>query len=426
MRDISGFGFLTSIALLFKAFSSGCSALTGVEAVSDAVPIFKDPCVKTANRVLYLLGGVIIFIFGGTALLAMKLRVCPILGGETVLSQMAHCIFGSSFLYYALQIFTSLILLLAANTAYSGLPTLLSILARDSYVPRQFAQRGAKLSFSNGIIFIWALASLIIVIFHAETHSIIPLYAVGAFISFTLSQAGMFAKWVKNKPKGWQIRALINGFGAIVTVVVGFIVLVSKFTHGAWILMVMIPSLMALMLGIHKHYSSISMEIDKDEFNRIYHKETAPGEKPMLVLMNRLTKSGVKALNYANSMSHNVTVLCVAENKETAADLKKRWEEFGIKVNLEIIFAPFRNIIEPIEEYLKSVESELKEHNKLTVVMTKFVSEHWYDRFLHNQTTFFLQRELSNHRNIATVLIPYRYADRKLAPTPAKLVPKPA
>lgn len=267
-ETVKGIGMI----LLLRAFSSGCSAMTGIEAVSNSIPSFENPAQKNAKLILYMLGGIIIFIFGGTSILAINLHVAPS-DGHTVLSQMASAVFGHGFMYYIIQIFTSIILILAANTAYNGLPQLLYILAHDGYVPRQFSSRGTKLSFSNGILFICIVSSLLIIAFKSETHRLIPLYSVGVFVSFTLAQYGMFKKWRVIKEKGWRYKSLINGFGALVTLVVSIIVFLTKFSHGAWILAIAMPILMFIMYFIHKHYSFVAKQLRLDEFNPYYREE---------------------------------------------------------------------------------------------------------------------------------------------------------
>jgi amino acid transporter len=408
VRAATGSAGSVVVVLLLRAFSSGCSALTGVEAVSNAVPLFREPSKRTAIRVLVLLGVVIICIFGGTALLATRLQVLPN-ANETVLSQIARAVFGNGALYYALQALTVLILLLAANTAYNGLPTLLSILARDSYIPRQFAHRGARLSFSNGITFIWVAACLLVVIYNADTHRMIPLYASGVFITFTLSQAGMFVHWCKTKPDGWRRKAAVNAVGTLITTVGGITVLISKFTAGAWILLIVLPVLMFVMGRIHAHYFGINQEIDETEFHALYHPCVSDCREPIIVLLNRLTRSGVKLLNYANSLSANVKVLSIVENAEQEEELRTRWRDWGLDVTLDVIYAPFRDIVAPLHEYVTKAEAELGKSETLSVVLTKFVDNGWYSFALHNQTPFFLQRELSRHRKVATILVPYIY-----------------
>lgn len=216
-----------------------------------------------------VIGAIIIFIFGGSSILAIKLQVSPI-NGHTILSQMASAVFGHSFMYYLIQIFTYIILILAANTAYNGLPHLLYILAHDGYVQRQFSSRGTKLSFSNGIIFICVVSSLLIIAFKSETHRLIPLYSVGVFISFTIAQYGMFKKWLVIKEKGWKYKSLRNGFSAIITLIVSIIVFLTKFSHGAWVLAIDIPILMLIMYAIKKHYSFVEKQFTLDEFKPYY------------------------------------------------------------------------------------------------------------------------------------------------------------
>ncbi|MDR0839375.1 MAG: APC family permease [Oscillospiraceae bacterium] len=409
VRNATGSASTLIVFLLLRAFSSGCSALTGVEAVSNAVPLFREPSRRTAIRVLCLLGAVIVCIFGGTALLATRLKVLPG-AGETVLSQIGRAVFGNGALYYALQALTMLILLLAANTAYNGLPTLLSILARDSYIPRQFAHRGARLSFSNGISFIWIAASALVLIFGADTHKMIPLYASGVFITFTLSQAGMFVHWVRAKSEGWRAKALANAVGTLITTVGGAVVLITKFTTGAWLLLIVLPALMVLMSKIHGHYSGIVQEIDREEFRELYHPSVSNSREPIIVLMNRLTRSGVKLLNYANSLSANVRALSIVENAEQEAELRDRWREWELDVELDVIYAPYRDIVAPLHEYVTREEAKLDKSETLSVVMTKFVDNGLYAVALHNQTPFFLQRELCRHRKVATILVPYIYS----------------
>ncbi len=258
------------LTMLLRAFASGCSALTGVEAVSNAVPNFKEPSRRNAKHVLYMLGAVIVLIFGGTTLLAINLKALPVNTGVTLTSQIAFAVFGNNFMYYIVQIFTALILILAANTAYNGLPLLLYILAHDSYVPRQFSHRGTKLSFSNGIMLIFFAACILIIVSGSDVHRLIPVYSIGVFVSFTLSQYGMFRKWLRIKTKGWHYKSLINAFGAFATLVGLFVVFINKFTEGAWYLLIAIPALMLLMLYINRHYYKIGKELDLKEFYPFY------------------------------------------------------------------------------------------------------------------------------------------------------------
>lgn len=402
-ETIQGIGML----ILLKAFSSGCSAMSGVEAVSDAVSSFKDPSTRNAKHVLYILGIIIFFIFGGTSVLAMHLQVTP-LEGHTVLSQISGAVFGHNIMYYIIQVLTSLILILAANTAYNGLPQLLYILAHDGYVPRQFSSRGTKLSFSNGIMFIFIAASALIIGFRSEVHALIPLYSVGVFVSFTIAQYGMFKKWRIMKEKGWQYKCWINGFGAIVTAVVSIIVFSMKFRDGAWILAIALPVLMLGMYSINKYYAKVGAQLKLEKFYPYYDKEIVRSTQ-CIVLIHDINKPFLKAINYANSISNNITALHVCRHPEHAQELRKRWEDLNIPIPLEVIETPYRDIIRPMDEYLWQRERELNHGENISVILIKFITEHRYDNLLHNQTTYFFSQHLSKHKNISTVVIPFHY-----------------
>ncbi|MCL5069407.1 MAG: APC family permease, partial [Actinobacteria bacterium] len=249
-----------TLILILRAFSNGCAAVTGVEAVSNAVPNFKPPSAKHAKTVMLLLAVLVIVLFGGTSLLANTFHVAPI-PDKTVLIQIANEIFGNNFMFYYIMTTTFIILAMAANTAYSGFPLLVSVVAKEGYAPRQLSMRGDRLSFSNGIILLSAIASLLIIIFSANVSSLIGLYAIGVFISFTLSQSGMFVRWLRIRGKHWHLKAFINGFGALVTAVVVVIIAITKFQEGAWIVVILIPILIFLMLKVKKHYMAVSIQL---------------------------------------------------------------------------------------------------------------------------------------------------------------------
>jgi amino acid transporter len=399
-----------SLLILLKAFSSGCSALTGVEAVSNAVPNFKEPSRRNAKHILFMLAGVIVFLFGGTTLLGIHLRVLP-LDGITVLSQMAGAVFGKTILYFVIQIFTAIILILAANTAYNGLPLLLYILAHDNYVPRQFSHRGTKLSFSNGIIFIFISASLLIIYFKADTHSLIPLYSIGVFISFTLSQFGMVKKWIRTKEKGWKYKFWINGLGAIATFVGLGVVFYEKFTGGAWILMIAIPAIMIFMVNVNKHYERVGGELKLEEFHPYYDQNHAQ-KSHCIVLVQTINKSLLKSINYANSISNDITALHVCRHPDHAEALKQQWSDLKIPIKLEIILTPYQDIIRPLDEYISDKEKTIGHGENLSVIIIKFVSDHWYDAILHNQTTYFIERLISRHKNVSSIILPFHYTQK--------------
>lgn len=404
------------IILMLRGFASGCSAMTGVEAVSNAIPSFKEPSTKNAKLILYALGAVIVFIFGGIAILALNLHVLPMEQGPTVLSQIANAVFGNNIMYYIIQVFTSLILILAANTAFNGLPQLLYILAHDGYVPRQFSNRGTKLSFSNGILFIFFCASALIIFFKSDVHALIPLYSVGVFVSFTLAQFGMFKKWITLKEKNWQYKCWINAFGALVTFAVSIIVFCTKFSAGAWVLGIVLPLLMLLMYAINKHYTFIGQQLKLDSFDPYYDRYMISSTH-CIVLLNNINKPLLKALNFANSISDDITVLHVCRHPEHAAALRKEWEKLNIPIKLEILETPYRDIIQPLDDYLWMRESKLKHGENISVITVKFISEHWYDAVLHNPTTFYLSKHLSKHKNVSTIVMPFHYEFRNQMPT---------
>ena len=397
------------ILLLLKAFSSGCSALTGIEAVSNAVPAFRSPAQRNARHVLFMLAAVIVFIFGGTGFLALKLQVLP-MAGTTVTAQIAQSVFGQNILYYLVQLTTAIILILAANTAYNGLPLLLYILAHDNYVPRQFSHRGAKLSFSNGIIFIFFSAALLIVVFDSNPHKLIPLYSVGVFISFTLSQFGMFRKWLRDKETGWQYKSLINAFGALVTGIGTIVVFASKFMEGAWMLAIAMPVIIIMMIYVNKHYATVGKALELKEFAPYYPRPSNKKGTPCIVLLQTINKATLKAINYANTISDDITVLHICRYPEHADALRKQWEELAIPAHLEIIENPYRDISKPLQAYVYEREKKLDHGENLTVIMIKYISSHWYDQVLHNQTTYFLERSLIRFKNVTTVIVPYHYS----------------
>jgi amino acid transporter len=405
------------IALLLRAFASGCSALTGVEAVSNAIPSFKEPSQRNAKHVLYLLGLTIFLVFGGTTLLEVKLQAIPA-AGITVTSQIAVAVFGQTFMFYVIQIFTALILMLGANTAYNGLPLLLYILAHDNFVPRQFSHRGTKLSFSNGIMFILICSSLLIIQTGSDVHRLIPLYAIGVFISFTLSQYGMFKKWHKTRDRGWQYKMWINGAGSAITLIVTLVIFVSRFAEGAWMFAVILPVMIMMMLHVNKHYNLVKSQLELKEFYPFYRNREV-GRNQCIVLVQEINKSLLKSLNYANSISKNVVALHICRHPEHAKELRTKWEKLNIPIKLEVILTSYRDIITPLDEYISEREAKLDHGDNLSVIIIKYVSEHWYDVILHNQTTYFLERVLSRHKNVSSVILPFRYIDHAKPPPEA-------
>lgn len=395
-----------SLFLLLRAFSSGCTALTGVEAVSNGVPNFREPSQKNAKKVLGILACLVGAIFTGVCYLVSVYKVGPA-ADVTVVAQIASGVFGqNSVMFYVVQVTTAVILIMAANTAFAGLPLLLSLLAHDGYVARSFASRGARLSFSNGILLVFFLSSLLVIIFKAETHLLIPLYSVGVFISFTLSQTGMFRRWKTRREGNWRHKALINGFGALVTAVTGLVIAVSKFTSGAWIVLICIPLLVLLMLFIKEHYNKVrdNLAIEKSGRELIV-KE--PIENHIILPVQSVNKSFIKALNYARTLHGAVEVYHVSTDEATTAHLKKQYTALGVDFPLIVEEAPYRNVNEMLLTYVDRRQAELHEHQMLTVVLPQFVIPKWWHNLLHNQTSLRLKASLVRRRNVAVVTIPY-------------------
>lgn len=396
-----------TVLLVLKAFSSGCSALTGVEAVSNAVPNFKEPSVKNAKTVLLLLSIIILFLFGGLSYLANLYHVAPS-PTNSVLSQISGEIFGRSLMYYFVQITTMIILALAANTAYAGFPMLFSLMARDGYAPRQLAQRGERLSFSNGILVLTLFAALLIIVFKASVTSLIGLYAVGVFISFTLSQSGMFVRWLRHRGKGWRHKAFINGFGALVTLTTAIIIGQTKFLMGAWIVIVAIPVLMMTFLRIKRHYMAVAyqLRLQPEELEAVdLTKETYRNH--VIVPIASLNKASIRALRYAKTISNHIVAFNVATTPEEERKIRERWDKIHTDIPLIVKYSPYRKVVGPLLEFIESYEEHsYKKGDMITVILPQFTIQNWWQFFLHNQSRLSIQRHLLKHKHIVVATIP--------------------
>lgn len=405
-----GFGSIT-IFLILRAFSNGCTALSGVEAVSNAVPNFKDPSVKNARRVLFLIGVIITVLFGGSTVLALLYKVTPT-ENSTVLVQLTSLIIGqnnvfTSFVFYFIVATFVLILMLAANTAFSGFPMLVSVMARDSYMPRQFKNRGSRLSYSNGILALSAIAILLILVFKADVSKLIGLYAIGVFISFTLSQLGMCIKLIKEKKKGWFFRACINGFGCMVTFTAIIIVAVTKFTQGAWIVVILIPMFVLAMLRVKGHYSSVREQL-KVNPKEITIDVKSHYDNKVIVLLESINKASVRGIKYALTISDNVRVFSVVLNEEQEQKLRKNFNDLDVDVPLTIMYSPYRKVVAPLLEYIKSEEYDYKKGEMITVIMPHFSVKKKRFAVLHNQTQLLIERELLKHKHIVVADLPFQ------------------
>jgi amino acid transporter len=397
--------------LLLRAFASGCAALTGIEAIADGVPSFKPPEANNAATTLAWMAVILSLFFLGTTVLATELDVHPS-ESRTVISQIAETVFGGGVLYYCVQIGTAMILVLAANTAFAGLPTLASVMARDSVAPKQFAFRGDRLAFSNGILVLGLASAAVLVAFDAKTHNLIPLYAFGVFMAFTLSQAGMVVHWNRNREPGWRRAFIINAVGMVATGIVGVIVGATKFLDGAWLSMGAMAVILLMLWRIRVHYANAKDQLDQGLTSEASVAEqyysTAAKRVPQTVLVpvDEINLAVLRTVAYARSISGNTTAIHVTDNREGAEDLRRRWEESVPDVPLVIVESPYRSLVEPIIAYLDGVERN-QPNAMITVVLPEFITRKPWQQFLHNQLSQRLKNALMDRHNTVIVDVPY-------------------
>jgi amino acid transporter len=387
--------------LLLRAFASGCTALTGVEAVSDGVPAFKPPEAQNARIVLGWLGGVLITLFLGITYLAYDLGVVP-REHETVISQLARRILGSGFLYYEIQTVTMLILLLAANTSFADFPRLSFFLARDRFIPRQFANQGDRLVFSNGILILGGLAAVLLVAFRGNTHALIPLYAVGVFISFTLSQASMVRRWLRLRGEGWWWRMAVSGAGALTTGVVLLTIAGTKFMEGAWIVVLLIPLLVLTFMTMHRHYDEVATQLSLDAME-----PPPPLQNTVLVLVGDLHRGVVRALQYAETLSVNAKAVFVELDPERTHRLEQKWAKWGMGLPLIVLTSPYRSLLGPLLHYVDHILEQGGENQMVTIVLPEFIPARWWQHLLHNQTALLIKGAMLFRKKVIVTDVPY-------------------
>jgi amino acid transporter len=386
--------------LVLRAFSSGCTALTGIEAISNGVPAFKPSESRNAAITMGWMAGILAVLFLGITVLAWGLHVTPN-EDETVVSQIARSLFGRGLYYYLVQGSTMLILVLAANTSFADFPRLASLLSRDRYAPRQLTTQGDRLVFSNGILVLGGLAALLIVLFRGETHALIPLYAVGVFISFTLSQCGMVRHWLQARDARWRWRLAINGVGAAVTALVTIVIAATKFTHGAWIVVLLIPVMVMGFRAVNHHYEAVAEELSLE------HLAGAPAVvNTVLVLVGDLHMGVVRALRYAQSLSPNPKAVYVEIDPARTLKLEERWAKGGAGVPLVVLSSPYRSVLGPLFEYLERIRRG-EPHGIITIVIPEFVPRHWWQHVLHNQTALLVKGALLFRQGIVVVDVPF-------------------
>jgi amino acid transporter len=397
-----------SLFVVLRAFSSGGAALTGVEAISDGVPAFKAPEWRNARTTLGW--AVVIFagLFLGISYLSSVVHVIPDpTEQQTVLSLLTRQIAGDGWVLITVQVATALILALAANTSFADFPRLASFLARDSFMPRQFAYRGERLAFTTGILALSALAILLLVAFEASVTALIPLYTLGVFIAFTLSQGGMVVRWWRRREPSWRRGLLVNGVGALTTLVIALIVAATKFLSGAWMVVLMIPVLIAIMLAIRAHYRALDIELQLDRIPDGAERSTEP---IVIVPIARLDRAARQAVAFANSLSADATAVHVTNDPEDAADLRRRWPEWAGTTELVIVESPYRALIGPLLHYMDALQAQ-DPSRPVLVVLSEFVPRHWWELFLHNQTALRLKLRLFSRRNTIVADVPYHLGE---------------
>jgi amino acid transporter len=448
-----------SLLLLLRAFASGCTALTGVEAISNGIPAFKPPESRNAATTLTWMAGLLITLFSSLTLLAYIYQITPV-HEETVVSQLARAIFSDTsfaFFYYVIQAATAMILILAANTSFADFPRLASILARDRYLPRQFASRGDRLVFSNGVIVLAVLAGLLVIIFSGDTHALIPLYAVGVFLSFTLSQSGMVRHWLKERDSsraaeqahlahqearaemslsperralrgpepaadsrsaalaemtevsGWRKSIVINAIGALATGIVLLDFIITKFTHGAWVVVVLIPLFVLFFKGVHGHYLRIARELSLEGVDPA--EAVKPIRHTVIVPVSGIHRGVLMALRYGRSIAPgHVTAVYINLDDEATAKMLEKWDSWSGGVPLTVLESPYRSIMGPLINYIHQMEIK-RDDDLLTIVLPEFVPARWWHHLLHNQTSLLIKGALLFTKNKIVTSVPYHLKD---------------
>lgn len=391
-----------TIFLILRAFASGCTAMTGVEAISNGIPVFHEPESPNAAKTLGWMIGILITSFMGVALLAHMLHIVPD-HAETVLSQIGRLVFGhQNPIYYLIQASTALILMLAANTSFADFPRLSSLVAKDGFLPRQLANRGDRLVYSNGIVVLGVLASILVIIFGGDTHALIPLYAVGVFLSFTLSQSGMVVHWHKlGLGQHWH-NVVINGLGAITTGVILVVIGITKFALGAWVVILLIPVLVLMFRAVHSHYESVA---DQLRLNPPY-PEVRTMKHHVVVAVSGVTQAVAHCLDYALAIGQDVHAVHVVIDPKTAQRFQQRWKEWNPPIPLQLLPSPYRSVLRPIVHYVE----KLQEHEPdamVTVLIPEFVPRKWWHHLLHNQSALLLKTALLFRRGVVVVSMPY-------------------
>jgi len=407
--------------LILHAFSSGTAALTGVEAISNGITAFKEPRSRNAGITLLWMSAILGTLFLGITLLAGSIGAIPS-EKETVISQLARTVYqGQGLLYLSVIAATTLILILATNTSFAGFPRLSAILAADGFLPRQLAFRGSRLVYSRGIVALALIASVLIVIFQASVTALIPLYAIGVFLSFTLSQAGMAHRWWKvghlrpgqeivergstlRYQPGWMQKMLINGLGSFSTAVVVLVFAITKFADGAWIVLFLIPTLVAFLSSIHHHYRNLASDLSMEHYGEPPH----IARHRVIIPISAVHRGTLAALHYAHSLSHDVTAVFVSMDPAEAEKVRQKWELWGDGVRLVILDSPYRLLLEPLLSYIEEISSQRQPNEIITIIVPQFIPRRWWNNLLHTHAAMLLRLALLFKPGIVITDVPYQ------------------
>ncbi len=406
--------------LLLHAFSSGTTALTGVEAISNGTTAFKEPRSRNAGITLILMAFILGGLFLSITFLAVQIGAVPS-ETETVISQLARTAFGGrGLLYLAMIVGAAVILIMAANTSFNGFPRLGAIIAADGFLPRQFTYRGSRLVHSRGIMVLSVIAALLIVVFNASVTNLIPLYAIGVFLSFTLAQGGMAHRWWKvgrippgeerkemgsslRYHPGWKLRMIVNGLGAFCTALVTLVFAVTKFRDGAWVVLLLTPALVVMFIAINKHYRALAKRLSLED----YVEPPQTSRHRVILPIGGVHKGSLTALNYARLLSNDVTAVHVATDADETERMQRKWEEWGEGVRLVILESPYRRMLEPLLAYIQELEAKRQPNEQITVVVPQFVPSNWLANLLHMQTAVVLRLALMFRPGIVITDVPY-------------------
>jgi hypothetical protein len=417
MQDTAG---SVTLLILLRAFASGAVALTGTEAIATGVPAFKPPESTNAARTLMAMAVILAILFIGVTFLASNYHIVPS-HGQTVIAQISNHVYGDTIGFYLFQAFTALLLFLAANTSFAAFPRLAAVLGEDGFFPRQFAFRGDRLAYSTGILVLGAVASVVVIMGGGSTHALIPLYAVGVFIDFTISQSGMVRHWIKTKDQGWRYRLTINAIGAMLTAVITVVVVSVKFTAGAWFVIVLIPLLIGSMMFIRRQYDGQAEDLAVDDdlvFDRPHR------EQRVVIPVNGINRSVVQAVMFGKSLASDpsmIQAVFITTELEEAERLRERWERQLPGVPLVVVESPYRALVGPMVTYLDVLERAWppdKEAPTTIVVLPEYVARHWWDRLLYNQSAKRLKSVLVGRDHTVIADVPYRKIDHHDAAEP--------